>query len=167
MTIGTSIICGSFFFIIHPPRRPALPPSAPKHRLHSSGSVESGPRLFQSTRTGDKENRGSSRCGFLFGFYRGPHPLSNERAPLRTSVLTVEPVLPTPGSLPRRRPRFSRDPRFVPAIKKTLHHAPPAPAVQPEAGAGPSSSGLPSSCLARPEPAGRARGADQSAGRPT
>src|SRR5450432_2865764 len=85
MTIGTSIMRASFvfesfcfMFTCHtPPRRNAY------LALERISKVV---RVFCVTRTGDTENRGSFRCGFCFGFYRGPHPVSNERGPLPESV---------------------------------------------------------------------------------
>src|ERR1039458_6507089 len=81
ITIGTSII--------HPFHTPAL-----KAVSSSQGRIE----MVRITivLTGDTENRGFSRCGFLSGFYRGPHPVSNERVLLRMSVLIVWPALPVP-----------------------------------------------------------------------
>src|ERR1700678_820552 len=102
MTIGTSIICGSFCVIFPPTLSPNLPHSAPNYSLHSRGGSKVVRIFLPFMRTGDKEIRGSSHCGFYSGFYRGPHPLSNEHAPLPTSVLTVAPALPNPGLvLPR------------------------------------------------------------------
>src|ERR1035437_104060 len=88
ITIGTSIICGSFVFTF------TLSHSRPEVGLDGSGRIEMVRIII--TRTGDTENRGSSRCGFLSGFYRGPHPVSNERALLRTAVLIVCPTIPVP-----------------------------------------------------------------------
>src|SRR5580704_14797541 len=108
MTIGTSIICGSFGFMVLPDLfLPNLPHSTPNCLVHSRGGSIVVRVLFyllssiyglrsRSTQTGDKEIRGSSRCGFYSGFYRGPHPLSIARAPLRKFVLTVWRALPTP-----------------------------------------------------------------------
>src|ERR1700733_12632520 len=101
MTIGTSIICGSFCFMVIWPAH--LPHSAPNQRSRYPGkSRKWSAFFFRFTRTGDKESPGSFRCGFSFGFYRGPHPVSNERELLRTSVLTVVRETPARGSVPHR-----------------------------------------------------------------
>src|SRR5208282_606611 len=80
ITIGTSISS-------------PFPHSCPDVGLSSAlGRIEMV-RVF-TTRTDDTENRGSSRCGFWFVSYRGPHPVSNALVLLRTSVLIVWPALP-------------------------------------------------------------------------
>src|ERR1700721_3161952 len=114
MTIGTNIICGSFGFTFtcHPPPRIIACDLGEGRKWSAS--------FFRITRTGDKENRGSSRCGFSFGFYRGPHPVSNELAPLRRFAWTVWPELPPPVSLPRRWPQLFRGRRYAPAVTRTL-----------------------------------------------
>src|ERR1700751_5203194 len=98
MTIGTSIKCGSlsfgFTFTCHtlPCRDRLLPWEDSKE-----------PALSGLTRTGDTENRGSFRCGFCSGFYRGPHPVSNECEPLPESVSTDAPALRVRDSIRPRR----------------------------------------------------------------
>src|SRR5208282_889461 len=74
----------------------------PEETFSSFGEGRKCPRRLRATRTGDKENRGSFRCGFSSGFYRGPHPLSNELALLLTFASTVLPERQSPGSLPLR-----------------------------------------------------------------
>src|SRR5580658_2976625 len=99
MTIGTSIMCASFLFpsfcfmfTCH---------TAPQCNANLAGEdskvVHVHVVLPCATRTGDTENRGSFRCGFCCEFYRGPHPVSNERGPLRKSVLTAGPGLQSHG----------------------------------------------------------------------
>src|SRR5579871_1505120 len=164
MTIGTSIICGSLFC------RSLLftftPHSAPTQPLHAWGGFERG-RVFSGlTRTGDTENRGSFRCGFCSGFYRGPHPVSNERGPLPKSVSTDVPALRVRDSTRPRPPQSSPTPQRVPVATTTSHPAPPDRAGLPASAAGPSSSCPPSSCPAPPERAVHVPDGDRSAGPP-
>src|SRR5271165_1962965 len=219
MTIGTSIICGSFGFIFyltcpriaqhdcHPeqaffaPRRiwasRALLVACPERAQATEGRAwlasSSGPAttcrptchtpprttacilgegrkwstsFFRFTRTDDKEIRGSSRCGFYSGFYRGPHPVSIAPAPLRPSASIAGPRLQSRALLHRHLLQFSPHRRCAPAAEKTSHRSPPAPAGPPAAAEDPSSSDLPSSCPAPPAPASRAPVADRSAGPP-
>ena len=77
----------------------SLPHSCPEITEIRGGSKWSACRLM---RTGDTENRGSSRCGFCFGFYRGPHPVSNDYALPQPSVLFVLPAPPPPARFPPR-----------------------------------------------------------------
>src|SRR5579862_6723284 len=159
MTIGTSIILGSllFTFTCHtPPQRNRLP------------CLEGSKKPAQSglTRTGDTENRGSFRCGFCSGFYRGPHLVSNEREPLQKSVLTARRARRVPCSTLHRCPLFFPDPQCDPVTTTISHPGSTDLFGPPATAAGPSSSCLPSSC---PEPrarASRAPAADRSAGRP-
>src|SRR5450755_23997 len=88
------------------------------------GSKWPAPLLI--TRTDDTENRGSSRCGFLFVSYRGPHPVSNERALLRTSALIAGPAIRAPDSTLRRQPGCSLPQPLFRAAVQLLHHGPPA-----------------------------------------
>src|SRR6202044_1844182 len=90
--------------------------------------------------TGDKKIRGSSRCGFVFVSYRGPHPVSNELAQLRTSVLIVGPARRVHGStLPRSPVRSLPRPPFR-AAAPPLHRESPARAVRRAVGSNPFSS---------------------------
>src|SRR3954470_11147522 len=84
MTIGTSIMCGSllleslfFTFTCHTPPQPD---TVLDWRGFDRVCV------FWTTQTDDTEIRGSFRCGFYFGFYRGPHLVSNECGPLPESA---------------------------------------------------------------------------------
>src|SRR6266849_10422889 len=88
MTMGTSIICGSFTFTCHTP--------APENLAY--GEVE----VVRPKRTGGTENRGAFRCGFYFEFYRAPHHVSNEPRLLPESVSTVWPGPRLPDRSPRR-----------------------------------------------------------------
>src|SRR5579859_6927202 len=161
ITMGTSIICGSFSlvftFTCHtPPQRNALV------AWRGFECVFSGLTL-----TDDTEIRGSFRCGFCSGFYRGPHPVSNECGPLRESVWSAGRGLRPRDSTRLRRPQFFPTPQCVPVTTTTSHPAQPDRAGLPASAAGPFSSCLPSSCPAPREPAGHARGADRFDGRPT
>src|ERR1051326_1303749 len=160
MTIGTSIICGSLFFTFTchtPPRR---------HLLLAWGGFERARAFSDVTRTGDTEIRGSYRCGFCSGFYRGPHLVSNERGPLPESVLSAGPVRRVHDLTRHHRLQFFPAPQCVPVTTTTLHPAQPGPVGPPATAAGPFFSCPPSSCPAPPAPAGRAPGADRFAGPP-
>src|ERR1051326_2229821 len=160
MTIGTSIICGSLFFTFTchtPPRR---------HLLLAWGGFERARAFSHVTRTDDKEIRGSCRCGFCSGFYRGPHLVSIERGPLPKSVLSAGRVRRVHDSVRLRPPRFFPAPQCVPVTTTTSHPAQPGPVGPPVTGAGPFFSCPPSSCPAPPVRASRAPGADRFAGRP-
>src|SRR5581483_445680 len=158
ITIGTSIICGSFGFTSLPCH---TPPQRNGHLLW--GWVERSACLM---RTGDTENRGSFRCGFCSGFYRGPHPVSNERGPLPESVWSAGRALQSHDSTPLRPLRYFPAPQCDPVTTTTSHPVPPDLSGPPATAADPSSSGLPSSCPAPPVPAGRAPAADRFAGPP-
>src|SRR5436305_14945397 len=92
MAIGTSIMCGSLreslcqsFIFACPCHTP------PQRNICLSWGGLKVVRAFLITRTGDTDSRGSFRCGFCLGFYRGPHPVSNEWVSLLESVWFVEP----------------------------------------------------------------------------
>src|SRR5581483_1354741 len=158
ITIGTSIICGSFGFTSLPCH---TPPQRNGHLLW--GWVERSACLM---RTGDTEIRGSFRCGFCFGFYRGPHPVSNERGPLRKSVLSAERALQFHDSTRPRPHRYFPAPQCDPVTTTTSHPALPGLFDPPATAADPFFSCLPSSCPAPLTHAGHAPGEDQSAGPP-
>src|ERR1700739_936488 len=161
MTIGTSIICGSLSFGLtftcHTPPQPDI--------LLGWRGFESARGFSGFTRTGDTEIRGSFRCGFCSGFYRGPHPVSIERGPLPESVCSAGRGLLIRESTRLRRLQFFPAPQCVPVTTTTLHPAQPDLVGPPASAAGPFSSCPPSSCPAPPERGDRVRGADRSAGR--
>src|SRR3984893_4051963 len=145
MTIGTSIICASFLFpsfcfmfTCHTP---------PRRNAKLAGEDRKWPTfVFRTysglTRTGDTENRGSFRCGFCSGFYRGPHPVSNECGSLPESVSTDAPALRVRASPRHRQHQCFPSPQCVPVTTTTLHPAPPDLFARPAAAEGPSSSCL-------------------------
>src|SRR5438067_2132271 len=94
MTIGTSIIFGSFTFTCH----------APVPTTGSSG----GSKVVRVRRTDDKESRGSFRCGFYFEFYRALHHVSNELELLPAPRIRSVSPIPRPACpWPRARQHVS------------------------------------------------------------
>src|SRR3984893_5798417 len=123
MTMGTSIICGSFTFTFHTPTRSTW----------ASGGIENGP----PKRTDDTESRGSSRCGFYFRFYPVLHHVSNVLGSPPPSVLID---LQAPRSRDRslgRPPRFSLRPQSFQAAGKLSLPVLPGPAARLEVGQSP------------------------------
>src|SRR5438270_9179618 len=117
-------------------------------------------------RTGDTEIRGSFRCGFCFGFYRGPHPVSNERGPLRKSVLSAERALQFRDSTRPRRRRYFPAPQCDPVTTTTSHPVLPDLFDPPASAADPFFSCLPSSCPAPPRHVDRVPAANRSGDQP-
>src|ERR1019366_7766306 len=133
ITIGTSIICGSFVFTF------TLSTLQPGSRSRGgSGEDRNGPRFY--TRTDGTENPGSFRCGFLSGFYPGPHPVSNERVQLQTSVLIVWPALRVRDRALHRRPGYFLPRPLFPGAAPLLHRESPARVVPRADAANPFSS---------------------------
>src|SRR5271166_2026448 len=102
ITIGTSIICASLDLKLEPDPELeftlAFPHSRPEVVSAARGRIE----MVRVRRTVYTKIRGSSRCGFCFVSYRGPHPVSNKRVLLPTSVWIVWPALPALDSVLRR-----------------------------------------------------------------